>query len=204
MIAMADAGMRPMDVIKAATSVPAAAMGISDLGTLAVGKTADFLAMPNNPLEKMSNIKDIGVLYVNGAEQERSALIQNIQVNTNALTITKKDREADAMAQAQAAKEAADAKLEHYGSKFPLSPKSPNIHGVAIPVPKDSKADVKPPDQIAVSIRASAADLRDFYVKVLPHYHWTAAGNCWEKDSPSRRVCVEAANNSAIVTVKEK
>ncbi len=79
LIAMADAGMQPMDVIKAATSVPAAALGISDLGTLAVGKTADFLAMPNNPLEKMSNIKDIGLLYVNGAEQERSALIQNIQ-----------------------------------------------------------------------------------------------------------------------------
>ena len=38
LIAMADAGMQPMDVIKAATSVPAAAMGISDLGTLAVGK----------------------------------------------------------------------------------------------------------------------------------------------------------------------
>ena len=62
LIAMADAGMQPMDVIKAATSVPAAVLGISDLGTLAVGKTADFLAMPNNPLEKMSNIKDIGLL----------------------------------------------------------------------------------------------------------------------------------------------
>jgi imidazolonepropionase-like amidohydrolase len=204
MIAMADAGMQPMDVIKAATSVPAAAMGISDLGTLAVGKTADFLAMPNNPLEKMSNIKDIGVLYVNGEEQERSALIQNIQVNTTALTITKKDREADAAAQAQKAKEDAYAKLEHYGSKFPLGPKSPNLHGVAIPVPMDSKVDVRPPDQVAVSLKASAADLRDFYVKVLPHYKWTAAGNCWEKDSPSRRVCVDASNNSAVVTVKEK
>jgi imidazolonepropionase-like amidohydrolase len=204
LIAMADAGMQPMDVIKAATSVPAAAMGISDLGTLAVGKTADFLAMPNNPLDKMSNVKDIGILYVNGAEQERSALIQNIQVNTNVLTISKKDREADAQAQAQKAKEDADAKLEHYGSKFPLSRNSPNLHGVAIPVPKDSKVDAKAPDQIAVSIRASAADLRDFYVKVLPHYKWTAAGNCWEKEAPSRRVCVDASNNLAVVTVKEK
>src|SRR5215813_12697816 len=99
MIAMADAGMQPMDVFKAATSVPAAAMGISDLGTLAVGKSADFLAMPNNPLEKMSNIKDIGLLYVNGAAQERSALIQNIQVNSDALRITQKDRAADAAAE---------------------------------------------------------------------------------------------------------
>jgi hypothetical protein len=204
MIAMADAGMKPMDVLKAATSVPAAAMGISDLGTLAVGKTADFLAMPNNPLDKMSNVKDIGILYVDGAEQERSALIQNIQINSDALKITKKDREEDAQAEAQKRKEDAYAKLEHYGSKFPLGPKSPNIHGVAIPVPIESKVDLRPPDQIAVSLRASAADLRDFYVKVLPHYKWTAAGNCWEKETPSRRVCVEAANNSVVLTVKEK
>jgi imidazolonepropionase-like amidohydrolase len=204
MIAMADAGMRPMDVIKASTSVPAAAMGISDLGTLAVGKTADFLAMPNNPLDKMSNIKDIGILYVNGAEQERSALILNIKDNTNALTITKKDIAEDALLQAQKAKEDADAKLPHYGSKFPLSAKSPSLHSVSIPVPKDSKVDVKPPDQITVSIKASAADLKDFYAKLLPVYKWTAAGNCWEKETPSRRVCVEAGNNSAVVTVKEK
>src|SRR5262245_5635980 len=204
MIAMADAGMPPMEVLKAATSVPAAAMGISDLGTLAVGKTANFLAMPNNPLEKMSNVKDIGILYVNGAEQERSALIQNIQINSDALKITKKEREEDAIAQAQKAKEDADAKLPHYGSKFPLSTKTPNLHGVSIPVPKDSKVDVKPPDQIAVSIKASAADLKDFYAKLLPVYKWTAAGNCWEKQTPSRRVCVEASNNLAVVTVTEK
>jgi imidazolonepropionase-like amidohydrolase len=203
LIAMADAGMHSMDVIKAATSVPAAAMGISDLGTLAVGKTADFLAMPNNPLDKMSNVKDIGILYVNGAEQERSALIQNIQVNTNALTITKKDREADAQAQAEAAKEAADAKLPHYGSKFPLG-KSPTLHAVPIPVPKDSKVDVKPPDRVTVSIKASAADLRDFYAKLLQVYKWKEAGKCWERETPSRRLCLEASNNQAVVTVTEK
>src|SRR5262245_52613397 len=44
MIAMADAGMKPIDVIKASTSVPAEILGLTDLGTIAVGKTADFLA----------------------------------------------------------------------------------------------------------------------------------------------------------------
>src|SRR5215475_1912142 len=53
MIAMADAGMKPMDVIKAVTSVSAEAAGQADLGVLAVGKTADFLAMPSSPLDKM-------------------------------------------------------------------------------------------------------------------------------------------------------
>src|SRR5258708_3924453 len=49
LIAMVDdAGMQPMDVIKAATSVPADVLGLKDLGSIAVGKTANFLAMPNN------------------------------------------------------------------------------------------------------------------------------------------------------------
>ena len=43
MIAMVDAGIPPADVIKAATSVPAAFLGDNDHGTLAVGKVADFL-----------------------------------------------------------------------------------------------------------------------------------------------------------------
>ena len=52
---------------------------MNDYGAIAVGKAADFLSMPNNPLEKMSNIKDIGMLYLNGSEQERSALIQTFK-----------------------------------------------------------------------------------------------------------------------------
>jgi len=203
MIAMAEAGMQPMDVIKSATSIPAAIIGANDLGTLVVGKAGTFLAMPNNPLEKMSNIKDVGILYVNGSEQERSALIQGIQINADSLKITAKDRAADAAAEAERAKEEADAKLPHYGTKFPLG-KSAMLRGVPVPTPKDSKAEVKG-DKVNVSIKASAADLKDFYSKILTtQYHWTAAGNCWEKESPARRLCLEAANNSAVITVTEK
>src|SRR5438093_4045089 len=50
---MAAAGMSPMDVIKAATSVSAGVLKLNDIGTLAVGKNADFLVLSNNPLEKM-------------------------------------------------------------------------------------------------------------------------------------------------------
>src|SRR5262249_10860322 len=99
MIAMADAGMQPMEIITSATSVPAAILGLKDLGTIAVGKTADFLAMPSNPLEKISDIKDVGSLYLGGAEQERTALVQDIKINTQNLRITKKDREEDEKAQ---------------------------------------------------------------------------------------------------------
>jgi hypothetical protein len=193
-----------MDVIKAATSVPAAILGLNDLGTIAVGKTGDFLSMPNNPVEKMANVKDIGMLYLSGSEQERSALVQDIKINTEQLKITKADRERDAQQEADAEKAARDAKLPHYG-KFPLGP-SQRVRGLAIPVPKDSKADAKagPPDKITVSMRASAADLRGFYGAALAAYKWNAAGNCWEYASPSRRLCLEAGNNSAVITITDK
>lgn len=201
MIAMADAGMQPMEVIKSATSIPAAIIGANDLGILAVGKTADFLAMPNNPLDKMSNIKDVGVLYVNGSEQERTALIQNIQINTAALNITKEDRNKEKQQQEQEAKDAAEAKLPHFG-KYPQGPSVP-LHGAPVPSPLHSKASASG-DHVAVSFpKQSAADLREFYEKILTGpYHWTVAGNCFEKGS--KRMCVETGNGSATVTVTDK
>jgi imidazolonepropionase-like amidohydrolase len=206
MIAMAEAGMQPMDVIKAATSVPAAFLGDKDHGTIAVGKAADFLAMPNSPLEKMINIKDVGSLYLQGAEVERSKIIQNITIDVP--KITQKELNEDAVAEAQAAKEAAEAKLPHYG-KFVLGP-SAMVRSMAIPTPKGSRFETKPgpPDRITVSMKASAAELREFYAKVLPAYKWNSAGNCFERQHPasnkSETLCVESANNSATIQITEK
>jgi hypothetical protein len=109
--------------------------------------------MPNNPLEKMSNIKDIGMLYLNGSEQERSALIQGIQINTQTLEDHGDRKKGDAAAEAQADEDAADAKLPHYGA-FPLGA-SKIVRGLSIPTPKYSTADAKagPPDRISVSMR---------------------------------------------------
>src|SRR5262245_41231925 len=208
MIAMADAGLPPLDVITAATSVPAAILGMNDVGTIAVGKTADFLSMPNSPLEKMSNIKDVGSLYLDGAEQERTALIQDIKINTQTLKITEKDRAQDAEAEREAARKAAEDKLPHYG-KFVLG-QAASVRYMSVPVPKGGKADVKagPPDRITVSMRASAAELREFYAKALPTYRWSAAGNCWVREHPSSKksetLCLEAASNSAVIQISEK
>jgi hypothetical protein len=208
MIAMADAGMKPMDVIKAATSTSAEVLGIPDLGTIAVGKTADFVAMPNNPLDDMTNIKDVGFLYLNGMEQERSALIQNIQINTTTFRITEKDREADARAEAEARRLEAESKLPHYGD-FVLGPAA-SVRYMSVPVPKGGRADVKtgPPDRVTVSMRASAAQLRKFYVEALPKYSWKTAGNCWEREHPRSKkmetLCLESSNNSAVLQVTEK
>ena len=206
MISMVEAGMQPMDVIKAATSVPAAFLGDNDHGVIAVGKVADFLAMPNSPLDKMTNIKDVGSLYSKGAEVERSSMIQNIKIDVP--KITERDRAADAAAEAEAARLAQEAKLPHYG-KFVLGPAA-TVRSMAVPTPKGSKAEIKagPPDRITVAMRASAADLREFYSKALPAYKWSAAGNCWQRQHPASNkaetLCVEPANNSAVIQITEK
>jgi imidazolonepropionase-like amidohydrolase len=208
MIAMADAGMSPMDVIKAATSVPAAAMGLKDLGTIAVGKTADFLAMPNNPLEKMSNIKDIGMLYLSGSEQERSALTQDIKINVTTLRITNDDRKKAAQEQAALDLQEKESHMTHYG-KFIPGP-SAFVRSMPVPTPRGSKADVKagPPDRITLQMKASASDLREFYAAALVKYSWKPAGSCWEREHPSSKksetLCVEASNNSAVIQITEK
>jgi imidazolonepropionase-like amidohydrolase len=205
MTLMAEAGMQPMDIIKAATSVPAAILGLNDLGTIAVGKTGDFLSMPNNPLEKMSNVKDVGMLYLNGSEQERSALLLNIKSNPDTLTITKEQRQEEAQQEAQAQRDAQIKLMKHYG-KLPVGPKSQFVRGQAIPIPLEAKADAKagPPDKVTVSVKASAADIRGFYAEGLAAYKWTQAGNCWEKESPARRLCLDASANSAVITINDK
>src|SRR5262249_20756294 len=145
---MAAAGMAPMDIIKAATSVPASILGLNDFGTLAPGKKADFLILSDNPLAKMSSSKEIANIYRNGQELDRLALIQNLAVELP--KVTQKDRAEDAAEQAKEAAAAAEAKLEHFG-KFPLGP-SATVRAMAVPTPKGSKAEIKagPPDRITV------------------------------------------------------
>jgi imidazolonepropionase-like amidohydrolase len=200
MIAMADAGMQPMEVIKSATSIPAAIIGANDLGVLAVGKAGTFLAMPASPLDKITNIKDVGVLYVNGSVQERTPLIP-VQTATDVPKITQEDRKKDQQQAIDEAHQKALDALPHYGSKFGVG-KSVPLHGVPIPTPADSKASTSG-DHVIVTYKASAADLKDFYAKVLTNgYKFTAAGNCFER--AGKKACVEATNGTATVTVTDK
>lgn len=71
---LVDAGMKPVDVLKAATSVDAELFGISDrLGTLQAGKIADIVAVPGDPVsdirqtERVFFVMKEGVIY----KQER-------------------------------------------------------------------------------------------------------------------------------------
>jgi len=71
---MVAAGMSPADVIVAATSTSAEIMGLDDLGSLEVGNSADFIVLNSNPLDDISNTRDIWGVYLRGEAVDRDAL----------------------------------------------------------------------------------------------------------------------------------
>jgi imidazolonepropionase-like amidohydrolase len=67
--AMVDRGMRPADALRAATVNAADLLGVTDRGTIAVGKLADLIAVAGNPLEDVGVVREVkwvmkgGVVY---------------------------------------------------------------------------------------------------------------------------------------------
>jgi len=49
-------------------------MGLKQLGTVATGKSADFLVLDANPLENIVNSRKINKVYLRGAEVNRANL----------------------------------------------------------------------------------------------------------------------------------
>jgi imidazolonepropionase-like amidohydrolase len=69
---MVDLGMKPIDALKAGTSVDAELLGLADkIGTLEAGKLADVVAVPGDPLENIRQTEKVffvmkeGVIYKN-------------------------------------------------------------------------------------------------------------------------------------------
>ena len=67
-------GMTPMQAIAAGTSRPAQRLGLSEMGTLTVGKSADFVILDENPLEDIRNTRTIYQVYLRGRMVDREAL----------------------------------------------------------------------------------------------------------------------------------
>ena len=67
-------GLTPAQAIEAATRRPAELLGLADMGTLAVGKSADFVVLNANPLENIRNTRQIANVYLRGARLDRDAL----------------------------------------------------------------------------------------------------------------------------------
>jgi len=74
MESMVKAGMTPSEVIAAATRDAAQFLELDQLGTVAAGKSADFLVLDANPLDNIANTRRISRVYLRGGEVDRAAL----------------------------------------------------------------------------------------------------------------------------------
>jgi imidazolonepropionase-like amidohydrolase len=74
---MVAAGMTPAQVILAATRTSAAVMRLDRLGTLAPGKSADFVVLDASPLDDILNTRRIAQVYLRGRQVDRAALSRN-------------------------------------------------------------------------------------------------------------------------------
>ncbi len=70
---MVATGMTPAQVIVAATRNSAEFLGLADAGTVAPGKSADFIVLEANPLDDITNTRRIRDVYLRGQHIDRSA-----------------------------------------------------------------------------------------------------------------------------------
>jgi imidazolonepropionase-like amidohydrolase len=70
------AGMTPMQVIVAATRNGAEFLRLTDAGTLAAGKSADFIVLDANPLDAITNTRKISAVVLRGVAVDRSKPVQ--------------------------------------------------------------------------------------------------------------------------------
>ena len=67
-------GMTPAQAIVAATMNPAEAFGLSDVGTLSPGKSADFIVLDASPLDDIANLRRISQVWLRGEKVDREGL----------------------------------------------------------------------------------------------------------------------------------
>jgi imidazolonepropionase-like amidohydrolase len=68
------AGFTPSEAIVAATRTAAEVLRLDQLGTVAAGKSADFIVLDANPLDDIANTRKIAAVYLRGAPVDRAAL----------------------------------------------------------------------------------------------------------------------------------
>ena len=75
---MVEAGISPLDVIKIATRNGAEALGIlNKVGTIETGKEADMIVIATNPIDNISNTKNIEAIINDGKLVNRKEILLN-------------------------------------------------------------------------------------------------------------------------------
>jgi len=67
MVLMAEYGMKPIDVLRSATSVNAEVFGLKNLGNIKAGYLADLVAVEGNPADDIKLIKQVKLVIKDGA-----------------------------------------------------------------------------------------------------------------------------------------
>jgi imidazolonepropionase-like amidohydrolase len=68
------AGLTPMQALVAGTRTPAQILGLDQLGTIAPGKSADFIVLNANPLDNIANTRKINKVYLRGQDFPRAEM----------------------------------------------------------------------------------------------------------------------------------
>ncbi len=79
---MVRSGMTPSQVIAAATGSAAEFMQLTDVGSIAVGKRADFIVLEANPLDDIANTRRIEAVYLGGNGMDRDVLAARFRTGT--------------------------------------------------------------------------------------------------------------------------
>ena len=71
---LAHAGMAPARILDVATRATAEFLRLPELGTLEIGKRADFIVLGANPLDAIANTQRIEAVYARGTALDRAAM----------------------------------------------------------------------------------------------------------------------------------